>query len=79
MIIVDGTYRNMNSVHKGGIEKNLFARIRARPQTLFGRMKNFSILKNKFRHNLQKHADCIYAVKNLLELGIENGELLFEI
>lgn len=53
--------------------------LRARHETLNGRLKNFAILRGCFRHPLERHVDCFYAIVNLCQLTICTGDKLFEI
>lgn len=57
------------------IEKKLLAR----HETLNGRIKEFAILGNRFRHPLQKHPSVFHAVVNVIQVSISTGELLFEL
>lgn len=54
-------------------------RILARHETLNGRIKEFAILSQRFRNNVKKHPLVFYAVVNVIQTSIENGEKLFEI
>lgn len=49
----------------------------ARHETLNGRLKNFKVLSDTFRHALPKHPKCVHAIVNLTQLAIESGEQLF--
>lgn len=51
----------------------------ARHETVNRRMKRFQTSKQVFRHNIAKHSLVFYAVANLTQLMIENGEQLFSI
>lgn len=51
----------------------------SRHETVNRRMKQFQALKQVFRHNITKHPMVFYAVANLTQLMIENGEPLFKI
>ena len=56
---------------------------RARQETINGRMKNWNILKNKFRHNdghdVAKHGIVFRAVAVLTQLTIQTEEPLFNV
>jgi len=54
-------------------------RIRARHETVNARLKSFSVLKQVYRHALIDHVDVFSAVAVLVQLGIEEGERLFDI
>ncbi len=53
--------------------------VRARHETLNGRMKNFHVLSETFRHDLSKHECCFNAVAVITQLAIENGEPLYSV
>lgn len=54
-------------------------KILARHETLNGRIKEFSILSNRFRNALKKHPKVFHAVVNVIQVSISNGESLFNI
>jgi len=54
-------------------------KIRARHETVKSRLKSFNVLAHEFRHSLSFHVDCFYAVANIVQINIENGEPLFVI
>ena len=54
-------------------------RVRARHETLNGRLKNWEILKQVYRHDIIEHGDIFPAVAVITQLSIENGEPLFEV
>lgn len=41
------------------------------------RLKLFSVLKERFRHHISKHVDCLYAVANITKLIIIHEETLY--
>ncbi len=53
--------------------------VRARHETVNKRLKDFKVLRIPFRHNLNDHKFCFYAIANLTQLKIGYGEPLFEI
>lgn len=53
-------------------------RLLARHETFNGRLKNFNILCNRFRHPLKKHPKVFHACVNILQVSIDKGEKLFE-
>lgn len=55
------------------------SRIRARHETVNARLKNFSILKQAYRHSLVDHSYVFRAAAVLLQLSIENEEPLFSL
>ncbi len=69
-IIPNPNNREFNKRHKF---------IMSRHETLNGRLKQFNILNERFRHSTYLHSRCFYAVLNLVQLSIENGEPLFDV
>ena len=49
-------------------------RARARHETLNGRLKNWGILSQKFRHRINLHGTVFRACAVILQVGITNGE-----
>ena len=54
-------------------------RVRARHETLNGRLKNWGILSQVYRHDIMRHGDVFRACAVLTQLTVENGEPLFEV
>ena len=54
-------------------------RVRARHETFNGRLKNFEILKQVFRHDISYHGPVLRACCVLDQLMLENGEPLFSV
>ena len=54
-------------------------RVRARHETLNGRLKNWGILSQVYRHNVLQHGMVFRACAVVTQLTIENGEPLFEV
>ncbi len=54
-------------------------RVRVRHNTLNGRLKNWGILSQVYRHNITRHSDVFWACVVVTQLTIENGEPLFEV
>lgn len=75
--LADKGYRGENCFKqpKNAYEK----RVLARHETLNGRLKEFAILQERFRHPLKKHPSVFHAVINIVQVSIMNGEKLFEI
>jgi hypothetical protein len=48
-------------------------------ETLNGRLKNWGILSQVFRHNIMMHGDVFRACAVVLQLTIQDGEPLFEV
>lgn len=64
---------------EGDDAKDSRRRLRARHETVNKRLKDFAILSQTYRHNLEDHAFIFRAVVVLTQLGIESGEPLFEL
>jgi hypothetical protein len=54
-------------------------RARACHETLNGRLKNWGILSQVFRHHIMTHGDVFRACAVVTQLTVENGEPLFEV
>jgi hypothetical protein len=59
-------------------ERKMKENIRARHETVNRRFKQFNCLKN-FRHSIDLHGYCFDAIAVITQLGIENGEPLFQV
>ena len=70
-IIADLGYRDYSVVLLGTQTTNngilLHRRIRARHETLNGLLKNFVVLRQSFRHRIDFHCECFFAVLNVQE------------
>jgi len=55
------------------------ARVRARHETFNGRLKNWGILSQVFRHDICRHGEVFRACVVLTQLTIEQGEALFSV
>ncbi|KAG9414550.1 hypothetical protein AC1031_007957 [Aphanomyces cochlioides] len=53
--------------------------VMVRHETVNARLKQFGVLKQVFRHHVEKHSLCFFAVVNVVELVIENSSPLFAI
>ncbi len=67
--VADRGYRDSQRVtpdsHDG---VDILNRIRARGETANGRLKNFFVLRNCFRHSHEKHNICFFAVLSMIQL-----------
>ena len=66
--IADKGYLDPQCVQTVHYSSNLAYRVRARHESINGRLKNFFVLSHTFRHPLSKHATCFFAVLNLTHL-----------
>jgi len=55
------------------------ARVRSRHETFNGRIKNWGILEQVYRHDITSHGTVLYACAVITQLAIDNGEILFEV
>ena len=62
-------------------ERNLAmqARVRSRHETLNGRLKNWGILEQVFRHDISLHTLVFHACAVITQLSITHGEPLFQV
>ena len=79
--VADKTYRDVHFINPldDPNSRALQKVIMARHETVNKRLKQFRVLQNCFRHELDKHQMCFYAVSNLTQLMIMNGEPLYEV
>jgi hypothetical protein len=54
-------------------------KIMARHETINARLKAFRVLSTPFRHDIDLHETCFYAVANIVQLMILNGHPLFDV
>ena len=55
------------------------ARVRSWHETFNGRLKNWGILEQVYRHDITAHGTVLYACAVITQLAIDNGERLFEV
>jgi hypothetical protein len=55
------------------------ALVRGRHETCNKRFKDFNILNNRFRHDIEKHGDVFTSVAVLVQISIDIGESLFDV
>ena len=53
--------------------------VRARHETLNGRLKNWGVLSQIFRHHIMMHGDVFRACAVVTQLTIQDGEPFFEV
>ncbi len=64
-----------NPVEKWAIQ----GRVRACREALNGRLKNWGILSQVYRHDIMRHGHVFRACAVVTQLTIDNGEPLFEV
>ena len=57
---------------------NVMSVIRARHETVNGRLKSFNVLATTFRHSLGNHSQCFMAVANLVQVSLLTEAPLFD-
>lgn len=78
--IADRGYNDLNYfVIPNGENDQKKKEIMARHETLNGRLKTFSCLRERFRHDLLQHPLYFNAVVNLTQMMIEHGEPLYSV
>ena len=50
-----------------------YKNVRARHENINRRIKTFSVIGSTFRHPLHKHVPCFFAVANIVQLKMDNG------
>ena len=53
--------------------------VRARHETINRRFKQFNCLKQVYRHNLDDHSSIFFAVVVLTQIGINQGEYVWNV
>ncbi len=66
---------NPNPAENRGMQ----GRARARHETLNGRLENWGIFSQVFRHHITMHGDVFRVFEVVTQLTIKNGEPLFEV
>lgn len=61
------------------LNKSQHSVIMARHETVNKRLKQFEILNQRFRHQLEKHPMIVQAVVNITQLMLQNGHPLFSV
>ena len=59
-----------NSPGLDGEARIAHGRLHGRHEGVNGKLKQFSVLNNRFRHNLELHGECFLAVVTLVQLGM---------
>lgn len=82
--MADGGYGDGNqySLTPNGLhdyDQRQMATVRARHETVNERFKQWGALKRVFCHDLQLHSNVFQAIANITQLGIRNGEPLFDV
>ena len=71
-------FATRNSEDPEGVRK-LKYRALARPETFNQRIKRFSCLSQRFRHNLDDHKAVFEAICVIVQYQMENGDPLFDV
>ena len=76
--VADRGYRDnkcITPINLFGMNPQLHSLIRARHETLNGRLKNFKILHGVFRHSRGKHRKVVMSCANILQFKLEDEPL----
>ena len=76
--LADKGYLDYKCVQGGVVSEDFVRHARARHENLNRRLKQFNVLSHRFRHSLDFHSDCFFAVASLTQIDIENGSTLFD-
>ena len=55
------------------------SRVRCRHETLYGRLNNFKILQDTFRHGMKCHGIVFEAVAVIVQYQMDNGAPIFDV
>lgn len=72
-VIADCGYSDVKCVTPDdlhGRRKRIASRLRARHEIINGRIKNYGIMRHRFRHDVIKHRYCFRAVANIVNLSL---------
>ena len=64
---------------KDETQKKAMGRLRARHETLNGRLKNWGCLAQIYRHNRDKHHLIVKAILVIAQIAISSGNPLFQV
>lgn len=78
LVVADRGYRHKRCVYSSQYD-SVFSAIRARHEIVNRRLKQFSVLRTTFRHNLSLHSTCFHAVANVTQLIIGSTDPMFKI
>lgn len=74
-----GDRKWLRKCHIEKSEKQFFARIFSRHESVNGMLKRFRVFTVPFRHKLYKHKVCFYEIANICQALILYGEPLFSL
>ena len=76
-VLADKGYNGNRVVHgsaNGELSSASARKLRSYHERINGRLKMFGVLGNIFRHKLDKHSMCLFAVANIVQLDLELNE-----
>lgn len=76
-VLADGGYKDETSSFTSAGGNTGWGWARARHEAANKRLKQFQVLSHRFRHRQILHAPCLFAVANVKQILIENGEEIF--
>lgn len=79
-LIADRGYRNIKCVYEApGHDESISSAIRAIHKVVYRRLKQFCVLRCRFRHRFMIHPDCFHAVSVLTYIMIGKSDSMFYI
>lgn len=84
-VLADGGYKdgvNGKTVNPNGLndwDQYMKKVARARHETINGKLKSFAILGDRYRGNLLFHKYIFMAIANLVQVGIETSDTVFQV
>lgn len=76
-VIADGGYQDPACVQTIAGAADAVKFLRAQHEAVNGRLKRFSVLSSRFRHNKDLHCSCFFAVANIVQLELTMGYSTF--
>ena len=67
------------SVNENYNKKAMQQRVRTRQETVNKRLRQWNILKARYRHDIVDHQDVFASIVVLTQLSIDSGERLFDV
>jgi hypothetical protein len=70
---------SIRNMYDSQMVKEFKRRSRAHHEAFNGRIKNFSVLDERFRHGVKKHKSCFEAVCVIVQYDMGNGHPMFNV
>ena len=78
-VLADKGYSGPRCVNNINGDYDLSSKLLDRHETFNKRIKNFNVLRDRFRHDLYLHSFCFHAVLNFVSVLVQTTEPLFDI